>query len=68
MSEEILYPRPGAARRLWISLRKLDQLISRKEIRVIRIGRRTLVPAVELERFATRGTNAKRRRGGKDGR
>jgi excisionase family DNA binding protein len=54
MSEEILYPRAGAARRLWISLRKLDQLISRKEIRVIRIGRRTLVPAAELERFATR--------------
>ncbi len=52
----ILHPRPDAANLLAISLRKLDQLIKARAIKVVRIGKRTLIPQAELESFANRNT------------
>ena len=45
------------ARMLSLSLRTVDNLIERGELRVRRIGRRVLVSRVEVERFA-RGSEA----------
>jgi excisionase family DNA binding protein len=59
MYDQLLHPRADSARRLSISLRKLDELISEKKIRIVKIGRRTLVPASELVKFAKRGTAAR---------
>jgi excisionase family DNA binding protein len=56
MLHRILLPRADAAFRLAISLRMLDELIAAKAIKAVKIGRRTLIPAVELEKFARRGT------------
>lgn len=58
MSDRMLCARADAAYRLAISLRKLDTLISAKKIRVVKIGRRTLIPVTELNRFASRGTRS----------
>jgi excisionase family DNA binding protein len=52
MSGRILHPRSEAAHLLAISVRKLDQLVREQAIRIVKIGRRTLVPHAELERFA----------------
>jgi len=60
--QRILHARPDAAHLLAISLRKLDHLIQTKALRTIKIGKRTLVPRAELERFAKCGT-AKRNGG-----
>jgi excisionase family DNA binding protein len=65
--DRILHPRRDAADLLAISLRKLDLLVKQKLIRIVKIGRRTLVPHAELEKFAKRGTGTKSRRGGRDG-
>jgi excisionase family DNA binding protein len=46
--ERLLYPRRDAADLLSISLRKLDRMIRERAIRVVRIGRRTLVPREQL--------------------
>jgi excisionase family DNA binding protein len=48
----ILYSRKEAAEKLSISLRNLCTIISRGEIRVRRVGGRTLISHRELERFA----------------
>jgi excisionase family DNA binding protein len=57
--ERILHSRQDAARLLAISLRKVDDLIQSKQLRVVKIGRRSLVARAELERFALRGTGAR---------
>ncbi|MGA2609605.1 MAG: helix-turn-helix domain-containing protein [Terriglobia bacterium] len=54
MAEKLLFTRAEAAAMLSISLRTLDNLQARKEISVRRIGRKVLIPATELERFARR--------------
>lgn len=51
----LLLDRREAANQLGISLRKLDELIARKELPVRRIGRRVLVPRHSLEQFARMG-------------
>jgi excisionase family DNA binding protein len=56
--ENILHGRADAARLLAISLRKLDRLVQEKHIRTIKIGKRTLIPHVELEKFARHGTGS----------
>jgi hypothetical protein len=38
MSERILHPRTDAANQLSVSLRKLDELIAEKAIKVVKIG------------------------------
>lgn len=51
-TQRILYSRQRAAEQLSISLRNLGYLIARNEIKVRRIGGRTLISHRELERFA----------------
>ncbi|MGA8873363.1 MAG: helix-turn-helix domain-containing protein [Candidatus Acidiferrales bacterium] len=54
----ILHSRLDAANLLAISLRKLDQLIKARIIKVVKIGKRTLIPQAELESFASQNTGA----------
>jgi excisionase family DNA binding protein len=50
----LLYSREEAAHRLSISVATLDRLIGAKEIMTRRIGRRVLVPHVELTKLSRR--------------
>ena len=47
----LLEERNDAARMLRISLRKLEYLIADKKLKVVRIGKRVLVPRRALEEF-----------------
>ena len=47
-----------AAEQLSISRSHLYNLISRGEIRVVKVGRRTVVPAVEIDRVLEHGTDS----------
>lgn len=49
------WPVPEAARFLGVSERHLYRLIDANKVRSLRIGRRRLIPAAEVERLATRG-------------
>ena len=49
--EPLLWTRPEAARRLRVSVRTLDALSSRGELRQVRIGRTVRYPEEELRRF-----------------
>jgi len=53
-SEKLAVSRFEAARVLSISLRTLDSLLARGELRGRRVGRRILFPLEELERFLKR--------------
>jgi excisionase family DNA binding protein len=53
----LLVSRQESARALGISLRMLDYLVTRGEIEVRKVGRRTLIPRRAIEQFA----RAKRR-------
>lgn len=55
MSDQLLLSRHDAAVALGVSIRMVDYLISRGELRSRSIGRRKMVARVELERFATHG-------------
>jgi excisionase family DNA binding protein len=55
MSDHLLHSRATAAHCLGISIRKIDSLIAAKKIRVVKIGRRTMISDAELKRFAKRG-------------
>jgi excisionase family DNA binding protein len=59
----ILFARPDAGRLLSISLRKLDQLIKTKMLNGVKVGKRTLIPHAELQRFARCGTAVKQNGG-----
>ncbi len=50
--EKILYDRKSAAYVLSICVRSLDYLLANKKIRFRRIGRKVLIPATELRRYA----------------
>lgn len=50
----ILLSKKEAASMLSISVRALDYLIQRREIKIRRIGRRVLVPLREMEQFSRR--------------
>jgi len=52
MAEVLLVDKRAAAGSLGVSLRTIENLIASKELQVRRIGRRTLIPRVALERFA----------------
>jgi excisionase family DNA binding protein len=58
--QKLLFARAEAALALGISLRKLDDLISRKSLRTVRIGKRNMFARAELERFARSGTRKTR--------
>jgi len=51
---KLLCSKKETADALGVSLRTVDNLIARKELAVRRLGRRVLVPIVELERFTRR--------------
>jgi len=51
---KLLCSKKEVADALGISLRTVDNLIGRKELTVRRVGRRVLVPVVEIERFTRR--------------
>jgi excisionase family DNA binding protein len=50
--EKLLYSRKDAAQALSISIRSVDYLIERGELPTKRIGKKVLIPAVDLRRFA----------------
>jgi excisionase family DNA binding protein len=50
--ERFLYPKREAAYLLGISPRAVDYLIADRRLKVVRIGKRTLIPREELRRFA----------------
>jgi excisionase family DNA binding protein len=51
--ERLLYSKTEAVQMLGLSLRTIDTLISRGELRARRIGpKRVMIPRSELERFA----------------
>jgi excisionase family DNA binding protein len=54
--QKLLYARLEAAQALSISLRKIDDLISTKSLKTVRVGKRNMVTRAELERFARSGT------------
>ena len=54
MSDSILVSKRDAARLLSVSLRTVENLISRRELVVRRIGRRVLIPRRSLDQFARR--------------
>jgi excisionase family DNA binding protein len=50
--EKFLYSREDAAAALSISIRSVDYLISEGKLTTRRIGRKTLIPAGDIKRFA----------------
>lgn len=52
---KILHNRREAAYLISLSIRELDKLITAKQIEVLRVGRRVLVPRSALEAFALKG-------------
>ena len=48
MTEALAYSPAEAAERLGISERTLRKMVTRNELRVVRVGRRVLVPATVL--------------------
>jgi len=54
--EKFLYARLEAATLLSCSLRTVDDLISKKMLGTVRIGRRNYIARTELQRFAQSGT------------
>lgn len=55
MAERLLLSRRDAATALGVSLRTIDYLLSRGDLRARPIGRRKMVAMAELQRFAQRG-------------
>jgi excisionase family DNA binding protein len=51
---KLLCSKKEAAEALGVSLRTIDNLIGQKELTARRVGRRVLIPAVEVERFTRR--------------
>jgi len=49
--EQVLFSREETAEALRVSVRQIDFMVSRGEIRVRRIGRRVLIPRAEIERL-----------------
>jgi excisionase family DNA binding protein len=52
MMNAVCIGRAQAAEALNLSLRGIDYLIARGQLRAIRVGRRVLIPRAEIERFA----------------
>jgi hypothetical protein len=50
--EKLLYDRKSAAYALSISVRSVDYLLSQRAFRTRKIGKKVLIPASELKRFA----------------
>jgi len=65
---KLLVSKREAAAALGVSVRTIDNLLAHKELVARKIGRRTLIPVTELERFARRdhATTSRARRGGNE--
>lgn len=48
---KLLYTKRQAAHLLSLSLRTIDNLISRKQLSVVRIGGRVMIRAIDLQHF-----------------
>jgi len=57
--EALLANKKQAAEALNVSLRTIDNLVARGELRVTRIGRRVLVPIAELRRLVGQTKSSK---------
>ena len=57
--EKLLHPRQEVAQLLSLSLRKIDELIAKKQLKTVRVGRRNLVAYAELTRFVKQGARKK---------
>ena len=55
--ERLLLSKKEAANAIGVSVRTLENLLSLKELRSVRVGRRRLVPSREISRFC-RGDHA----------
>jgi excisionase family DNA binding protein len=64
--EQLLVSRREAAVSLGVSLRTLDYLVARGELRARTIGRRRLISRVDLEKFAHRGGMNQKKAGNYD--
>ena len=53
IAPRLLYSRKSAAHALDVSVRTLDYLIARGEVKTVASARGSLIPSPELERFAT---------------
>ena len=65
--EPLLITRHEAAAALHVSLRTLDYLLARGELRARKIGRRRLILRVELEKFAQRNHQTGNQKTASDG-
>lgn len=54
----LLIPIGSAAAALSVSARHLSNLVSRGYVKTVRLGRRRMIPAAELQRLAEHGTEA----------
>jgi hypothetical protein len=50
--EKILYDRKSAACALSISVRSLDYVLAARQLETVKIGKKVLIPASELRRYA----------------
>ena len=53
----LAYSKREAAAATSLSVRSLDYLIERGQLRAVKVGRRVLIPSRELERLIERGTS-----------
>ena len=52
---QLAYSKKEAAAATSISLRGIDYLIEKGELKTVRVGRRVIIPSRELERLASKG-------------
>ncbi|MDR3725275.1 MAG: hypothetical protein P4K83_12430 [Terracidiphilus sp.] len=55
MEKPLLYSRKRAALALSLSIRAVDYLLKNGKFKTVRIGKKNLIPAAELERLAASG-------------
>jgi hypothetical protein len=53
IAPRLLYSRKSAALALDLSVRTLDYLIAKGQVKTRRVGTRIMIPALDLERFAS---------------
>jgi excisionase family DNA binding protein len=60
LDSRLLFPKAEAARLLGVSLRTVDYMLARGDLKARRIGKRVLFERSELERFARRDHRGRR--------
>ena len=53
----LAYSKKEAAAATSLSVRSIDYLIEKGQLRAVKVGRRVLIPSKELERLVEKGTN-----------